>query len=392
MIGTFKLIVDSFCELAPNLESITDDTFYDFQKHTLVPGAIYVFSRQQFLENVSEIKQLAQERTILVIFANPAEGADTMYWQCKNLDIFDLVRQQKILLISGGKISDHVPCLLYEHLLVQVHNYESNLQAIEQYNAEEFFDRPYKFLFLNGRMRSHRKYLLEKFRTSGLLEQSLWTNLDPRTCKGFRYLDWYVDEDYAKFQHIPNQEFVLDPFPVQKLPAKYETQRFRTQSDITANESTADMYVKKHLFNNEWGEIYLEAQPYIDTYFSLVTETTFDYMYSFRTEKIAKPLAIGHPWIAAANAGFYQDLKNLGFKTFDSLINESFDLIDNPTDRCARISEVVEDLCQQDLNSFISASRHVCLHNKQHLRELHLELQDQFLPRFIDYAKQNFQL
>jgi hypothetical protein len=27
-------------------------------------------------------------------------------------------------------------------------------------------------------MRSHRKYLLERFQANGLLEQSLWTNLD----------------------------------------------------------------------------------------------------------------------------------------------------------------------------------------------------------------------
>ena len=392
MIGNLKLIVDSFCELAPNLESITDDRFHDFTQHELVPGAIYVFSRQQFFNNASEIKELARTGTIKIILANPAEGADTMYWQCKNLDIFDLIKQQRILLISGGKISDKIPCLLHDHLMIQVHNYKTNLQAIEKYNSSEFPNRPYKFLFLNGRMRAHRKYLLENFKSNGLLEQSLWTNLDPRTCNGFRYVEWYIDEDYSKIQHAPDQKFVLNSFPVQKLPAKYESARFKDQSNVEADSSAADMYVKKHLFNNEWGEIYLEAQPYIDTYFSLVTETTFDYMHSFRTEKIAKPLAIGHPWIAAANAGFYRDLKSIGFKTFDKLIDESFDLIDNPLDRCARIAEVVKDLCSQDLNAFLAASRDVCLHNKHHLKELHLETYNQFLPKFVNYTKQSFQL
>jgi hypothetical protein len=45
-------------------------------------------------------------------------------------------------------------------------------------NIFRITDKPYKFLFLNGRMRSHRKYLLERFQANGLLDQSLWTNLD----------------------------------------------------------------------------------------------------------------------------------------------------------------------------------------------------------------------
>jgi hypothetical protein len=36
--------------------------------------------------------------------------------------------------------------------------------------------------------------------------------------------------------------------------------------------------IKGKLFNNEWGEIYLNANPYLDTYFSLITETVFDYI------------------------------------------------------------------------------------------------------------------
>ena len=120
----------------------------------------------------------------------------------------------------------------------------------------------------------------------------------------------------------------------------------------------------------EWGEIYLEARPYLDTYFSLVTETVFDFSYSFRTEKIWKPIAIGHPWIAATNAGFYRDIHDLGFKTFGHLIDESFDSIDNPQDRIERIATVVEDLCQQDLDKFAVAAREVCVYNQQ----LHTEL------------------
>ena len=391
MINNRLLIVDNFCEVTQLLAPIADDTFYDFASHEPVPGAIYVFSRQQILANVSRVKQLVEDRVIQVVLANPAEGADTMFWQCKTAGLLDLVRERKILLVTGGLFHNaNIPALLYEHFLVQIHNYQENHAAIKQYQAQSSMNRARKFLFLNGRTRTHRKYLLERFQANGLLDQAIWTNLDPRTCVGFRYLDWYQHEDINQPQHQPSPDYVQRPFPVQVLPPEYEVDRYRKQSTTTAPESSEDLYVKRHLFDREWGEVYLEAQPYVDTYFSLVTETTFDYTCSFRTEKIWKPIGIGHPWIAVANAGYYKDMHNLGFKTFGHLIDESFDSIENPQDRCARIGEVVEDLCSQDLDAFIVAAKSACDHNQQLHHSLHHAYQHQFRPRFIQFVKENF--
>jgi hypothetical protein len=118
-----------------------------------------------------------------------------------------------------------------------------------------------------------------------------------------------------------------------------------------------------------------------------VTETVFNYPYSFRTEKIWKPVAVGHPFIAVANRGFYQDLHKLGFKTFGHVIDESFDTIDNSQDRIERIACVVEDLCQQDLASFLAECYNVCKYNQQHYTEFRHrvpgELPEQF-NRFIN--------
>lgn len=45
----------------------------------------------------------------------------------------------------------------------------------------------------------------------------------------------------------------------------------------------------------------------------------------FITEKTAKPIRACRPFIISANAGFYKELHKLGFKTFDSWWDESFD-------------------------------------------------------------------
>jgi hypothetical protein len=111
----------------------------------------------------------------------------------------------------------------------------------------------------------------------------------------------------------------------------------------------------------------------------------FDYPYSFRTEKIWKPIAIGHPFIAVANQGFYRDLHNLGFQTFGSAIDESFDQIENGADRLDRIVEIVQDLCQQDLASFLDSCYNTCKYNQQLLTELGPSIRAEFPQKFLNF-------
>jgi hypothetical protein len=192
------------------------------------------------------------------------------------------------------------------------------------------------------------------FRKSGLLDQSLWTCLDGT---GFNSRAVALQDN--------DVNLMLRKQPIQYLPEQYELEQFRKQ--LTVPNKTTDPLVKFHLFGKVWGDVYIFPKPYIDTYFSLVTETIFEYPYSFRTEKIWKPIAIGHPWIAVSNCGFYKDIKNLGFRTFDHLIDESFDEIENNQDRIDRISAVVDDLCQQDLSQFLAGAKEVCKYNQQRL-------------------------
>jgi uncharacterized protein YggL (DUF469 family) len=76
-----------------------------------------------------------------------------------------------------------------------------------------------------------------------------------------------------------------------------------------------------------------------------------------------------HPFVAAANCGYYRDLHSAGFQTFGHLIDESFDLIDDPKSRADRIVDTVADICYNGAASFLEAARSVCKYNYQQLRE-----------------------
>jgi hypothetical protein len=380
MLSNHKLVLDTFCEVYDLIKHWADAEFWNFEEHIasgrFFPGAVYLIGRRQFVLNSARIRELVETDQIRVILSNPAEGSDTMRMHCTNIfHIDDLVKSGKILVIGGGDMDPAWPCLQYDSFLPKILDYEENKLAVagsdEVYNK---LNKPYKFLFLNGRTRPHRKYLLEKFRLSGLLDQSLWTWLDTTTGRS------------RSIQLIDHGSDLLDkPNHVKYLPIEYE---FNFYQDRIA-QATNDSFVKHHLFNNEWGEIYLKSEPYVDTYFSLVTETVFEYPYSFRTEKIWKPIAMGHPWIAVANQGYYRDMHNLGFQTFSHVIDESFDSIQNSQDRIERIAQIVEDLCQQDLASFLNECYNVCKYNQQHLAEMSQTVRNEFPQRFNQFINEH---
>lgn len=368
------LILDGTCETYLSLKSYAVDTFYDFGPYNVEnKDAIYVIGRMQFLKNTVKIRDLI-ESGVRIVYSNPFEGSETIRNHLIRLGFEDIALAKKLLIISGGDLEPGWPYMLYDHFLPKVHNFTENLEQCAR--VEEIYSvdpKPYKFLFLNGRARSHRKWLVERFAHTGVLDSSIWSLLDPNGGIS-RGLQLTVD----------GEDLMSRGRPVRLLDSKYEVDRYHDHLSITTTE-----FAKYKLFNNEWGDIYLKAEPYIDTYFSVVTETVFEYPYSFRTEKIWKPIAIGHPWIVAANYGYYRDLRKLGFKTFDHLIDESFDLIENNNDRIVRIAETVEDLCKSGASEFLQAAKDICKYNQQHLWTIRGPVQQEFTGNFFNFLKDN---
>ena len=348
MQKTPKLVVDTFSEVYNLLKPYADDEFWDLSQHEIVPGATYVIGRKQCIDHREQLLELANNRTIQLVISNPHEGSQTLAGQMTRLGF----RSANIKLIGGGDMPPEWDYIRYDKFLPEILDYEDNLQAAQ--SSEEIYtktQKPWKFLFLNGRGRPHREAALRKLRARNLLENSLWTNLDSGNG------------------------------PIRTLPPEYEVPRYQ-------NNATTDHYVKFELFNNEWGEIYLEPRPYVNSYFSLVSETVFDIPYSFRTEKTWKPIVMGHPWIAIANRGFYRDMHNLGFQTYSHVVDESFDSIDNGEDRLDRIVEIVNDLCKSDLHAFLKECYNVSKYNQQHHRELAVRTRAEFPQRFFQFINE----
>lgn len=368
MLGNCRLVCDTSCEIHVEIQHLVDDTFWDFEQYNPGLNDIVVLARQTVNRYPDRVKQLAE--TCLLVLANPSEGSQTLKLQCQRLGLIDLIRNKKLLLVGCGDMEPELNCMVYDHYAYRATCYENNREqgarADEIYNK---LNKPYKFLFLNGRTRPHRKYMIERMRDADLLDHAIWTNLDTTPV----------------YNHTYTTNLFERPSEIRLLPPEYEVEQFHAGQKGQYQHA----FIKHELFDNTWGDVYIRAEPYIDTYFSLVSETVFDYPYSLRSEKIYKPIAMGHPFVAVANCGFYRDLHHAGFQTFGHLIDESFDSIDNNQDRLDRITQVVQDLCASDLEEFLVASQAVTKYNQQHLAAEGIRIFREFPDRFVNFIQSN---
>lgn len=78
----------------------------------------------------------------------------------------------------------------------------------------------------------------------------------------------------------------------------------------------------------------------------IVAETAMHYPYPFITEKTYRPIACGRPFIILGPVGTLKFLQHLGFMTFSSIIDESYDLLPDAEERfyqaCQSIKKFVD--------------------------------------------------
>jgi len=109
--------------------------------------------------------------------------------------------------------------------------------------------------------------------------------------------------------------------------------------------------------------------PDYSAFWHIVTETVFYYDKLHLTEKIFKPIVSKQPFMLLAAPGNLAYLKSYGFKTFDSVIDESYDTI---KDNDARIDTVVAqmkwycNLSQKEKSRVIERLAPIVEYNFQH--------------------------
>jgi hypothetical protein len=109
------------------------------------------------------------------------------------------------------------------------------------------------------------------------------------------------------------------------------------------------------------------AEHYESTACSIVLETHFDADGSggaFLTEKTFKCLKHGHPFVLFAPAGSLASLRAMGYRTFDSAIDNGYDHITNNTERYLAVIAAIRKLAPVDPNTLYNRCVEDLLHNQ----------------------------
>lgn len=125
------------------------------------------------------------------------------------------------------------------------------------------------------------------------------------------------------------------------------------------------------------------------TCYSIVTETSTDNSFSFYTEKIAKPMLASRLFIVFSGKNYLKGLRSLGFKTFNGIIDESYDTVEDHEKRWRLAFEQVNYLCsvsQEDILEKISpivAHNYRTIMNYDWIRNFKYFIEDLFLKKLM---------
>ena len=110
----------------------------------------------------------------------------------------------------------------------------------------------------------------------------------------------------------------------------------------------------------------LDPSIYNQTHYSAMIETTIHNDFAMFSEKEAKPIMAQRPFVIFGSCRQLEAFRSLGFKTFASVIDESYDLIEDKQERWRKALDSMFELSKSDPKDVYGKLAGVLKHNKEH--------------------------
>jgi len=334
------------------LEFISSDTFQQYKIKDVVPEDIY-----------NEVKNGTTIKLLLSHISEAYHSIVEEIYKCliieQNIPIENIV-----LLTNSADIEIEIDIVSKKYNLPK---FKSGYMATFEYGAKgDMFRYPEvfqvdtlthknyekKFLSLNGLWRPHR-VLLGAFLIGLKVIDKGHISLNSVSCDYPTMKDFMFNEIVRWNQNNPK---ILQLLMENEQEIK-SIDKICLDEDITHRASYTG----------------LSSKYYQDTYFSIVTETSYGFKVNdgytggrALSEKTFKPILFKHPFLLLARPRALQLLKQLGYRTFSDYIDESYDYEEDESKRVYMVAKQAERLCNlngDDLRSFIDGCREITEHN-----------------------------
>ena len=153
------------------------------------------------------------------------------------------------------------------------------------------------------------------------------------------------------------------------LPNKYQNSLLELDNLNPIEIDTKNLKDKRG-FNTMFAD---RSDLYLETFFSVVSETLFEQEAIFLSEKVAKPLLNLHPFIVMSTPYTLKKLRELGFKTFGSFIDETYDEVEDNKKRVELIFKELDKIRTtpiDELKTWWKSIVPILEHNQKHFLNL----------------------
>jgi hypothetical protein len=318
------------------------------------------------------IKAAAEERCLLILDTS-SEGdplIEKAYRELHSWLAFNHIPDSAVLLVNqnrtlgeqyGRLIGGNLRFGYYDSFVKRLLNvFSLNDNSFEErmgfsrnlIHYRDLSDTQKAFLYLNGAPRSHRIVVAAALLAKGILADATWSmlgtlsnKLQPsgpaaKQLRAELRLDW-VGDDYI--------DAILSQMP------KLISGEAAFMKTIRGSDQLA-LLINPDLFNLGFA--------------SIVTETEFSSGTVNRISEITlKPIMMGHPIILFGNPFSLKLLRDFGFNTFDTLIDEAYDSITDPGSRVEAAVKAIlsfQASLQNDNTALSKAIGEVCIKNIYH--------------------------
>jgi hypothetical protein len=127
--------------------------------------------------------------------------------------------------------------------------------------------------------------------------------------------------------------------------------------------------------NNEFDDGYyirrIQDQTCLDSWVTVVSEASFSDkdQQLFLSEKVFKPIVCFHPFIILGNKDSLKELRDMGYKTFDGFIDESYDSLSTFERYDAIITSIKKIIAIEDKTAWFESMRPILEHNYETLKK-----------------------
>lgn len=219
-------------------------------------------------------------------------------------------------------------------------------------------ERPFLFDCLCGARREHRDYVMLALEQSGLLNQSIATYRDIFVGGNNGPLTWRVKKEFP-------ESTLSWPYVSPNLDPAWE--------------------VKEQLDNSISGIAPWEI--YNRCYYSILVETLYQGDCYLMAEKIGKCLYARRLFVHFGTAHWLEKLRSFGFQTFDSVLDESYDSINDDVKRWQAAFDQVKWLSKEDPVALLQKIKPILDHNHARLYEFRQEKFDEMRSMVVSHLK-----